>query len=162
MSSKFLNLSFFICFCFLQSSGQSLNKKQSIYVELGGNGFFTSVNYDVQVSPKPGLGIRAGIGFYKLKPFALTIPIGVNYLFEVQRNTSFMEVGLGTTWSRANASFYVKEKRAAPKSGYLSIIPSIGYRRHTKKALLWRLSLTPVINENGFIPFFGGAFGKLF
>jgi hypothetical protein len=120
------------------------------------------VNYDYQFSKKPGLGIRTGIGFYSLNPFELTIPVGVNYLFELQENRSFMELGFGATWTKANVSLYLEPDLSKKRTNFGNYFPTIGYRKHTKNSFMWRLSLTPVINQNGFAPFFGGAFGKLF
>ena len=159
---KFLLLSFSFFYCSSFLFGQSISKRQSVYFELGGNGLFTSVNYDFQLTKKPGLGIRAGIGFYSLDPFVLTIPVGVNYLFELQQNKSYMELGLGATWTKENVSLYLEPDLNKKRTNFGNYFPTIGYRKHTKKSFMWRMSLTPLINQNGFQPFFGGSFGKLF
>ncbi len=159
---KFLLLSFSFFYCSSFLFGQSISKRQTVYLELGGNGLFTSVNYDFQLTKKPGLGIRAGIGFYSLDPFVLTIPVGVNYLFELQQNKSYMELGLGATWTKENVSLYLEPDLNKKRTNFGNYFPTIGYRKHTKKSFMWRMSLTPLINQNGFQPFFGGSFGKLF
>lgn len=159
---KILILSVLLCNGFVFLHGQELKKRQSVYLELGGNGLFTSVNYDYQLTKKPGLGIRAGIGFYKLAPFELTIPIGLNYLFEIEENKSYMEVGFGATWTKANVSLYLEPDPNKKRTNFGNYFPTLGYRKHTKKSCMWRLSLTPIINQNGFAPFFGGSIGKLF
>ena len=159
---KFLLLSFSFFYCSSFLFGQSISKRQTVYLELGGNGLFTSVNYDFQLTKKPGLGIRAGIGFYSLDPFVLTIPVGVNYLFELQQNKSYMELGLGATWTKENVSLYLEPDLCKKRTNFGNYFPTIGYRKHTKKSFMWRMSLTPLINQNGFQPFFGGSFGKLF
>lgn len=159
---RFLVLCFlsFCCSSFLFS--QSISKRQSGYFELGGNGLFTSVNYDFQLTKKPGFGIRAGIGFYALDPFVLTIPVGVNYLFELQQNKSYMELGFGATWTKENVSLYLVPDLSKKRTNFGNYFPTIGYRKHIKKSFMWRFSLTPLVNQNGFQPFFGGSFGKLF
>ncbi len=159
---RFLFLSFLIFCCSSFLFGQSISKRQSVYLELGGNGLFTSVNYDYQLTKKPGFGIRAGIGFYSLNPFELTIPIGINYLFELQQNKSYMELGFGATWTKVNVSLYLEPDLNKKRTNFGNYFPTIGYRKHTKKSFMWRISLTPVVNQNGFAPFFGGSFGKLF
>jgi hypothetical protein len=136
-------------------------KRNAVYFELGGNGLFASVNYDYQLTKKPGFGIRAGIGFYSLNPFQLTIPVGVNYLFEITKDKSYMELGLGATWTKENVSLYLEPDLSKKRTNFGNYFPSVGYRKHTKKTLMWRISLTPVVNQNGFAPFFGFAFGKL-
>lgn len=145
--------------------GQTAFKKNSIFLEVGGNGLFTSINYDRQITNKPGLGIRLGVGFYSTNPFQITIPIGINYLYEIKNNKSFMEFGLGTTWTRADVELYVLAEHRDPNyknTHFINFIPSMGYRRHTKNFFMWRLSLTPVVNQYGFLPYFGISFGKLF
>lgn len=160
MRFLFLSFLFFCCSSFLFS--QSISKRQSVYLELGGNGLFTSVNYDYQLTKKPGFGIRAGIGFYSLDPFVLTIPVGVNYLFELQQNKSYMELGFGATWTKENVSLYLEPDLNKKRTNFGNYFPTVGYRKHTKKSFMWRFSLTPLVNQNGFQPFFGGSFGKLF
>lgn len=158
---RFLFLSFILFYSSSLLYGQSISKKQSVYLELGGNGLFTSVNYDYQLTKKPGFGIRTGIGFYSLNPFQLTIPVGINYLFELQKDKSYMEVGFGATWTKENVSLYLKPDLSKKRSNFGNYFPTVGYRKHTKNSLMWRISLTPVVNQNGFAPFFGFAFGKL-
>ena len=51
------------------SFGQNSFKKNDIYVEAGGNGLFGSINYERQITNAPGLGVRAGIGFYSENAF---------------------------------------------------------------------------------------------
>lgn len=146
-------------------NSQSNFKRNSIYVEVGGNGLLTSFNYDKQLTKKPGLGFRIGAGFYSPKPFQLTIPVGINYLYKLKNDNSYMEFGLGATWTKADVELYIiAEHRDVnyKNTHYLNVLPSMGYRRHTKKSFMWRLSLTPIINQYGFIPFLGIAAGKLF
>ncbi len=72
-----------IAFC---SYGQTTFLRNDIYVEAGGNGLFSSVNYERQLTKQPGLGFRLGVGFYSENAFYLTIPVGINYLFKLQNN----------------------------------------------------------------------------
>ena len=83
---------------FITSSfGQTAFKKNDIYLEAGGNGFFASVNYERQLTRQPGLGVRLGVGFYTENAFYLTIPVGINYLFKLNSDKSFIDAGLGVT-----------------------------------------------------------------
>ena len=145
--------------------GQTTLKKNGLFVEVGGNGLFTSLNYERQLTNKPGLGMQLGIGFYSIDPFRLTIPVGVNYLVKLNNNNSFFDLGFGATYSKADVKLYIMVDNKDPNyvnTNYINYIPSIGYRRQTIKNLMWRISFTPIINHNGFIPFFGFAIGKLF
>src|SRR3954467_14280006 len=81
------------------SLGQSTFKKNDIYVEALGNGLFGSVNYERQLTKEPGLGARIGVGFYTEKAFYLTLPMGINYLFPLKNQNSFIDAGFGVTWT---------------------------------------------------------------
>ncbi len=51
----------FALFTVTFSFGQSTFKRNDIYLEAGGNGLFGSVNYERQLTNKPGLG-ESGYG----------------------------------------------------------------------------------------------------
>lgn len=139
-------------------------KKNTGYLELGGNGLLTSINYERQLFNKPGLGFHVGMGIYGFKEPHLTIPFGFNYLINLKNNQSFLDFGLGMVYTKAEVLLYVTVKRP---QGYVhtdfwSYIPSIGYRRHTKSNYMIRVAVTPVINNIGLLPFFGFSIGKGF
>jgi len=147
---------------FITSSfGQPTYKKNDIYLEAGGNGLFASVNYERQVTKQPGLGVRIGVGFYTENAFYLTIPAGINYLFKLNSDKSFIDAGLGVTWARIDGNLFGESKNSNGDS-FVNFIPSVGYRRHTTQNLMWRISVTPVINESGFVPWLGLSIGKGF
>ncbi|MDB5232777.1 MAG: hypothetical protein JWN76_3582 [Chitinophagaceae bacterium] len=143
------------------SFGQSTFKKNDIYLEAGGNGLFGSVNYERQITNKSGLGLRVGVGFYSEKAFYLTIPAGINYLFKLKNNKSFIDAGLGVTWTRIDGKLFVGSKNQNADN-FVNFIPSIGYRRHTVKDVMWRISLTPIANKYSFVPWLGASIGKRF
>jgi hypothetical protein len=143
------------------SFGQSTFKKNDIYLEAGGNGLFGSVNYERQVTKEPGLGVRVGVGFYSENAFYLTIPAGINYLFKLKNDKSFIDAGLGVTWTQIDGKLFVGSKN--PKGdNFVNFIPSIGYRRHTVKNVMWRISLTPIANKYTLVPWLGASIGKRF
>lgn len=142
------------------SFAQTTFKKNDIYLEAGGNGLFASVNYERQLTKQPGLGVRLGVGFYTENAFYLTLPVGINYLFELKTNKSFksfIDAGLGVTWTYINGKIFNQYAK-----DLTNFIPSIGYRRHTQKDLMWRISVTPVINDETFVPWLGFSIGKRF
>jgi hypothetical protein len=143
------------------SFAQSTFKKNSIYIEAGGNGLFGSVNYERQLTKQPGLGVRFGLGFYTENAFYLTIPVGINYLFELKNNKSFIDAGLGVTFTRIDGDVF-GEPNNQNGDNFGNFIPSIGYRQHTAKNVMWRISLTPIINNYGFVPWLGLSIGKQF
>ncbi len=147
----------FVAFTF----GQEAFKKSDIYLEAGGNGLFGSVNYERQLTKVPGLGARIGIGFYSENSFYLTIPVGINYLFRLRNPKSFIDAGLGVTWTQIDGKLFGDSKNSNGEH-FVSFIPSIGYRRHTSKDLMWRINVTPVANKYGLVPWLGASIGKRF
>jgi hypothetical protein len=153
---------YIITTAFITSSfGQTTFKKNDIYLEAGGNGLFASVNYERQLTKQPGLGVRFGVGFYTENAFYLTIPVGISYLFKLNSDKSFIDAGLGVTWTRIDGNLFGESKNSNGDS-FVNFIPSVGYRRHTTQNLMWRISVTPVINESGFVPWLGLSIGKRF
>ncbi len=143
------------------SNGQTSFKRNDIYLEAGGNGLFSSINYERQLTKQPGLGFRLGIGFYAEKAFYLTIPVGINYLFKLKNNKSFIDAGLGATWTRIDGNLFGDSKNSTGDH-FVNFAPSIGYRRHTTKDVMWRISITPIANKYGLVPWLGFSIGKRF
>ena len=140
---------------------QTTFKRNDIYLEAGGNGLFASVNYERQLTKQPGLGFRVGVGFYSEKAFYLTIPVGINYLFKLKNNKSFIDAGLGATWTQIDGNLF-GDSNNANGDDFVNFVPSIGYRRHTNKDLMWRISVTPIANKYGLVPWLGLSVGKRF
>jgi hypothetical protein len=136
-------------------------KRNDLYFEAGGNGLFASVNYERQLTKEPGVGIRVGVGFYTENAFYLTIPVGINYLFPLKNHRSFIDAGLGVTWARIDGKLFASDKYSNGEH-FVNFIPSIGYRKHTTKDVMWRISITPVINKDAFTPWLGISIGKRF
>jgi len=150
-----------ISFCSVSLYGQTTLKQNDIYIEAAGNGLFASVNYERQLTKEPGLGIRLGIGFYTERAFYLTIPVGINYLFELKKKNSFIDAGLGATWARINGEVFGSSKNSNGDH-FINFVPSIGYRKHTNKNIMWRISITPAANKFTLVPWLGFSIGKRF
>ena len=91
--------------------------------------------------------------------------MGINYLFKLKNERSFIDAGLGATWSRAGGMKSIFEQSVSGPVGnahLISFIPSIGYRRHTKGNFMWRASLTPVFNRYKQVLNIGISVGKRF
>lgn len=168
MKTKIVCLTLLI-FCVLNSmtkvSGQSKSKLNTVYFELGGNGLFTSINYERQLLKKTRINFHIGTGIYGVQPAYLTIPFGINYLFKLNNTNSYIDLGFGATYSKADVALYAIVEHKNPNyknTNYWNYIPSVGYRKLTKKNLMYRFSLTPVINHNDFLPFLGFSIGKSF
>jgi len=143
---------------------QEIIKKNELFLELGGNGLLGSVNYERQLSNKPGLGVWAGLGLYGTDTH-LTIPVGLSYLIPVIKNHSFLDLGFGATYTKTDGDFYSLVKRPEnyiPKKEFIYFIPSAGLRAYTTKNYVWRVNAQWFITESGGLPFIGIGFGKRF
>jgi hypothetical protein len=139
-------------------------RKNDVYFEFLGNGLYASLNYERQLTSKPGFGLRTGVGYFSgNQEFRVSIPIGINYLFAFKNNKSFLDAGLGGTWSGAAG---LKNDVATGERDYSehiwSIVPSLGYRCHTKGNFMWRTSFTPILNKYRVVPHLGISVGKRF
>lgn len=163
--SKYI-VSLFILATTTSLFGQNTFKKNDFSFEFAGNGIWASLNYERQLMDKPGLGVRFGIGYFSGdEKFRVSIPIGVNYLFKIKSGKSFIDAGVGATWSGAVGMKTFKQEALTGRdySEHIwSFVPSIGYRHHTKGEFMWRVSFTPIINRYRFLPFPGLSIGKRF
>lgn len=145
------------------ANGQSAGKLNTLYLELGGNGLFTSINYERQLLRKTGLNFHVGAGSYGITPTYLTIPLGINYLVKLKNPNSYIDLGFGATYSKADVALYAIVEHRDPvykNTNYWNYIPGIGFRKLTKSNLMFRFSFTPVINHNDLFPFLGFSIGK--
>lgn len=154
--------------CLLSSlaklNGQSNAKLNSVYVELGGNGLFTSINYEKQLLKNTRLNFHFGLGIYGMEPTYLTIPFGIRYVLQLNNSNSYIDLGLGATYSKADVRLYATIDRhpGYVQTNFWNYIPNVSYRILTKKNTLFRFSISPIINQYDFLPFFGFSIGKSF
>ena len=140
--------------------GQQTFKRNDIYFELGGNGIGASICYERHLASKPGFGLKAGIGSFSGDgKFRVSIPLGVNYLFMLTSNKSFLEAGIGGTRSGATG---LKNEPPDYSERIWSFVPSLGFRQHANSTFMWRISFTPIINKYEVMPWFGFSMGKRF
>ncbi len=153
----------FFCKPIVSFSQAVANNKNFMYLEAGGYAGFGSVNYERLLSKKPGVGIRMGLGFYSEKGSYLTLPVGVNMLFDVKNkyNPSFIEVGFGISLFSLNGKVFAK-KNDPTTDNYINVLPSVYYRQHLKKDIMWKIGIMPVVNKYTIIPWVGVAVGKIF
>ena len=143
-------------FAACQLPAQKSFKRNTVYFEIGGNGLVLSLNYERQITNKPGLGFHAGIALAGDKP---AFPLGAKYLFDLGKQKSFLEVGAGVTIAELDMwkANYNQSYENPYKAGF---IPSIGYRHHSPKGFMWRINYTPVFNKyRTELVFFGVSVG---
>jgi hypothetical protein len=144
--------------------GQHAFKRNDLYFELFGNGIYASVNYEKQLTSKPGFGLRAGIGYFSGdEKLRVSVPIGVHYLFKLRNEKSFLDAGVGGTWSGAAGLKHDELSGVRDYSEHIvSLVPGIGYRRHTKGNVMWRTNFMMIINKYIVVPYLGLSLGKRF
>ena len=134
--------------------GQNAFRRNTLYGEFAGNGIFLSVNYERQLANKPGLGFRVGAGQASSdEVFRVVIPVGMNYLVNLRNNRSFIDLGLGATWSQAAIFKSYYSNRTDDNSRIVTFVPSIAYRFQAKWGLMGRIGFSPLINRHRFIPY---------
>jgi hypothetical protein len=145
-------------------------RKNDAYIEFLGNGIGASISYERQLQNEPGLGVRFGVGYFSGdEQFRVSVPIGINYLFNLRNNKSFIDAGIGGTWSGAAGLKTIKQEVTAGgvrvrdyRERIWSAVPSVGYRHHTKGNFMWRTSFSPIINKYRVMPWVGISVGKRF
>jgi len=130
-------------FAACQLPAQKSFKRNAFYFEMLGNGLVLSLNYERQISNKPGLGFHGGVALAGDKP---AFPLGAKYLFDLGKQRSFLEVGAGVTFAEQDMweTNYNQSETNPYKAGF---IPSVGYRYNAPKGFMWRINYTPVFNK---------------
>ncbi len=157
--------------CTLYSNAQNKFKRNDVYTELAGNGFWLSINYERQLTHKPGLGMRIALGnFASNKSFKPCIPIGINYLFKLNNKSGFIDLGLGGTWSEPFKGNIINKSTTLPTdnvtnttSNYAAhYIPSLGYRWHLRDIVMIRTNIMRIITKEDSYTYFGLSAGVRF
>lgn len=146
------------------SFGQA-EKRNNIYFQFAGNGLFLSLNYERNLSKVDNLYAHAGLGVYGIYPTFVTVPIGLNYLINIKDNRRFVDVGLGVTYCEHPIDIGLAGKGSKKTYDFndkINFIPSVWFRTHSKKEIVFKVGISPIINTSGVIPFFGIAIGKRF
>jgi hypothetical protein len=166
MNRKIVRKFFFLSVILLSETGQGQTKNASqVYLELLGAGGGFSLNFDSRFGEKEnGLGYRVGIGGeYTYSSSlgsskALTIPVGLNYLFGA--NKHHFELGAGATPFFGDETYY-------PRT-YWGTNFSAGYRLtpFNKKGFSFRAGYMQWImfysDKTEYSPFFYLSFGYRF
>jgi hypothetical protein len=156
-------------------------KRNSIFIEVGGNAFFYSLNYDRQVnlSDTWRLAGRAGVmyvnTFTEKNRHLVGIPLEFSYLKGRQNN--FLEIGLGVTG--IYDQYYSFDPRVPIRDSKvqdlaLMAVVRIGYRHQKREGgLFYKVGFTPLAGvvldlrqnadqtnlENFAYPWMGAAIG---
>lgn len=170
MQPKLLLLAFLLMDSLCSFSQQDTIKPPSlsapnIFLELGGNGIFLSINYDRRFSKKQnGLGYRLGVGLIPSLDFGiagtstiLVIPFGLNYL--AGKGSHYFEAGAGGTFVSGNAEILGDDS----KGSGIAFVPSLGYRYQPQiRGFTGRAAITPFITGEGTVILVGISGGIRF
>ena len=152
---------------------------KSVYLELGGSAVLASVNYDVIYSNN--IALRFGISpFFLLfsedddgysgnrqstyisederQKMELVGIFSASKLFGNESNK--LETGIGFVFGQSKRdedTFYPRANGLTPVLGY-RFIPNT----NSERKAMFRATFTPIINSQGFHPWFGLSFGYLF
>lgn len=135
--------------------------RNSIFVELGGNGILYSFNYDRKFTNH--VSGRIGGMFATLKDEnsderigLLLVPTMVNYL--IGSGSSRIELGLGLLWGYANGE--LDDVGSFSGFGLGGATSTIGYRlQPVDGGFNFRVALTPFVTSDGFQLWGGLGFG---
>ncbi len=140
-------------------------QKNTVSVDLGGNGLFLSLSYGRVLIQKERCFIAGLLGVGSV-PFIGGITIPHQVTFNLGKRRSFLEMGLGGTWwtGKSNASGYTET------ISFYHISPILGYRFQSGGGFLFRAYLNPLINLSGppfiedyrVIPYLGISLGYAF
>lgn len=170
-------LAFIILSCSVLSSyAQDVSK--AFYIEAGGIGLPYSFSFDTRFKKgtNEGIGGRIGFGGFAIDDEKmLTVPVQLNWLLGKER--SFFEMGIGATFVYYKGYEYFENYNCDATGCYGSgkrysgdfILPisnensvmgtlNFGYRRQpVGSGFTWKAAITPIFNNNGFWPLFGGV-----
>ncbi|MHB1177892.1 MAG: hypothetical protein ACYCZO_06115 [Daejeonella sp.] len=130
--------------------------KKAVFLELFGNAYLASINYDMRIKKdrNDGFGVRLGIGkghFFETDEPTNTgrytsVPLNVNYIIGTKK--SGLETGLGIT-----PSFTFHSVSGNSKNITLGGFANVNYRlQPLKEGLVFRIGFTPFFDRDEFKP----------
>jgi hypothetical protein len=140
-----------------------VRKAQNINLEIGGPGFFYSINYDTRFSEqRGGFGARLGFGIWTPNTQKFyTFPFQINYLIGGKRN--FLELGAGVTFLVRNPPTNHLKFLSTTINSNVFATSTIGYRfQSLRSGINFRASLNPMYADHTFLPNFGFGVGYTF
>ncbi len=148
-----------------QNSNENQIKKNSFGLSVGGMGLGFALNYSRAIAVKDNYFVEASAGLGTLPSLGgYSIPHEVTFNFGSE--SSFLELGIGGNYwtGESNSSGYTETI-----SSY-QIAPIIGWRKHFKNNLLFRVYANPLFHVSGeyyyenndVVPYFGVCLGYRF
>ncbi len=146
-------------------SGKIAGKQHAFYIELLGNGFFYSVNYDWIFIDKRNINISGRVGLTYMPHWERFtevrgpgMPLELNFL--IGKKSNFIELGLGATY------FYFYEPYDKIHFNFLMETLRLGWRyQRPAGGLMFRVAVVPIAtfsidrrfdDEGWIVPYFFG------
>lgn len=164
---KYLIAIIFLQLFFIQAQtqeetvAQKPNKKQAIYMEVGGNGYESvTLNYERFFGVENDFGLRLGLGYllYENKEY-FSFPL--ESIFKIGSKKHKFEAGVGIT-------YYIKAVYGS-EGGSIFFIGRLGYSYNGENGLLIRVGFTPMyepsqkfFKDNTINPYAGISIGYAF
>ncbi len=166
---RIIIIGFIFLFFLPESEAQVYDRRgRAIYVELGGNAFIYSVNFDTRFAEKTdGLGVRVG---FSTVGDHFAIPLMLSYMTGKKDSNHFFEISAGMTYFNYEEPWVVADRSFDQQfMGTFSFM----YRRQPRYGkFVFRAGITPLIGyweESddgeallGILPMFGLSFGRAF
>lgn len=153
----------------IQNDSILILKKNTIFAELGGNGFIYSINYDrlIDLSKKFKFSTRIGVHYTHYVPFqyyrTFCVPVEFSGLYAICKQSHFIELGTGISYMSLYDQF------ANRQSDMFILALRAGYRfQQPKGGMLVKVGFIPIydfvdINPDPDAPihtwFFSGGLG---
>jgi len=155
--------------CAQESTPSSDFARNSIFLELGGNGLLYSLNYDHKFFDHASA--RIGGMFLTVaaddpntldgRVSVILVPILANYL--VGNGSSRLEIGGGLLLGGVNADASVENEAIDEIGGGATLTANLGYRLQPRDGgFLFRIGFTPVFGPGYFLPWAGLSLGATF
>lgn len=171
MSSIFriILIGFTFLFFLPESEAQVYDRRgKAIYLELGGNAFVYSVNFDIRFKEKTG-GLGARVGISSVGDW-FAIPLMVSYMTGKKDSNHFFEIGAGVTYFNYDEPYIVADR--AFDQQFMGTFAFMYRRQPRYGKFVFRAGITPLIGyweESddgeallGILPMFGLSFGRAF
>ncbi len=146
-------------FCLLgaqDAHAQIYAKKNTIYLELGGNAALYSFNYDRLLANN--ISARAGIGIFSIEDDLgisvdiTAVPVTVNYIVGKDRNN--FELGLGILYVSGNLDIGTVSSKGVLGTAVL------GYRHQKPEGgIFYNAGITPIFGQGAFLFWVGAGIG---
>ncbi len=132
-------------------------RPNNIFLEVGGNGFEYSLNYERLFIKRVAVRVGYGLVLGDRRDKAVVIPLMVNYI--TGNDGHYFELGGGCAYitKEIDYGFFDLKFKGIAATGF------VGYRYQPENSgILFRVGITPFVGSGGFLPWAGMSLGYCF